>query len=117
MDARNYPVEVRPISSDEGGGGLASFPDLPGCMGDGDTPAAAIEDAYSAATAWLTVAQQCGDPIPDPGTGGESGRFVTRMPKSMHTRLVARAAQEGVSMNTLVVTLIAEGIGARNTQA
>jgi antitoxin HicB len=35
------------------------------------------------------------------------------MPKSLHTRLVARADQEGVSMNTLVVSLIAEGVGAR----
>ena len=50
--------------------------------------------------------------IPKPG-GGESGRFVTRVPKSLHTRLVARADQEGCSMNTLVESLIAEGVGAR----
>ena len=114
IDCRKYPVEIRPLSAEDGGGWLATFPDLPGCMGDGDTPEAAIEDGYLAAGAWLKVAEECGDPIPLPGTGGESGRFVARMPKSLHTRLVARAEQEGVSMNTLVVSIIAEGIGARS---
>ena len=114
IDHKNYPVEIRPLSSDDGGGWLVSFPDLPGCMGDGETPEAAIADGYSAAQAWIKVAEECGDPIPAPGAGGESGRFVARVPRSMHTRLVARAAQEGVSMNTLVVSIIAEGIGERN---
>jgi len=56
---------------------------------------------------------QHGDPIPQPGAGGESGKFVARVPKSLHTRLAARAEQEGVSMNTLVVSLLAEGVAAR----
>ena len=47
--------------------------------------------------------------------GGESGRFVARVPKSLRTRLVARAEQEGVSMNTLLVSIIADGVGARAT--
>jgi antitoxin HicB len=42
---------------------------------------------------------------------------VARMPRSLHTRLAARAAQEGVSMNTLVVSIIAEGIGRRKHHA
>jgi antitoxin HicB len=112
-DPKRYPVEIRPLSPEEGGGWLASFPDLPGCMGDGETPAAAIEDGFSAAADWLKVALENGDPIPEPGAGGESGRFVARVPKSLHTRLSARAAQEGVSMNTLVVSLLAEGVEGR----
>ena len=116
-DQTRYPVEIRPLSLDEGGGWLATFPDLPGCMGDGATPEAAIADGYSAAAAWLAVAVEVGDPIPEPSSGGESGRFVARMPKSLHTRLAARAAQEGVSMNTLLVSIIAEVIGSRTHHA
>jgi len=56
------------------------------------------------------VAEECGDPIPGQGSGGESGRFIARLPKSMHTRLAARAKQEGVSMNTLVVSIISKDI-------
>ena len=110
---KSYPIEIRPMATDEGSGWLATFPDLPGCMGDGATPEAAIADGYEAAQAWLSVAADCGDPIPKPGTGGESGRFVARVPKSLHTRLVARAEQEGVSMNTYLVSLLAESVGAR----
>ena len=110
---RHYPIEIRPMAAEDGRGWLATFPDLPGCMGDGATPEDAIADGYEAAKAWLAVARECGDAIPKPGTGGESGRFVARVPKSLHTRLVARAEQEGVSMNTLLVSIIAEGVGAR----
>ena len=113
IDPQKYPIELRPLAQEDGGGWLATFPDLPGCMGDGDTPAAAIADGYAAAQAWLEVAAQHGDPIPQPGAGGESGKFVARVPKSLHTRLAARAEQEGVSMNTLVVSLLAEGVAAR----
>ncbi|WP_454458296.1 type II toxin-antitoxin system HicB family antitoxin [Thauera phenylacetica] len=63
---RQYLVEIRPLSTDEGGGWLATFPDLPDCMRDGETPEAAIEDGYAAA-AWLKVAVDCGDAIPEPG--------------------------------------------------
>lgn len=117
IDQTRYPLEIRPLSSEDGGGWLATFPDLPGCMGDGDSPEAAIADGYAAASAWLAVAEEAGDPIPEPGSGGESGRFVARMPRSLHTRLAARAAQEGVSMNTLLVSIVAEVIGSRTHHA
>ncbi len=34
-----YPFEMRPLTEEEGGGWLIIFPDLPGCMSDGETPA------------------------------------------------------------------------------
>ena len=111
---RQYLVEIRPLSTDEGGGWLATFPDLPDCMRDGETPEAAIEDGYAAAAAWLKVAAECGDAIPEPGAGGESGRFVARIPKSLHMRLIARARQEGVSMNTPLVSMLAESLNSRH---
>ncbi len=36
-----------------------------------------------------------------------------RVPKSLHRRLAERAKAEGVSLNTLAVSLLSEGIGAR----
>ena len=38
-----YPIRVRKLTKEEGGGYLAEFPDLPGCMADGDTPAEALK--------------------------------------------------------------------------
>ena len=110
----DYAHVISPLAEDEGGGYLITFPDLPGCMGDGETPEAAIEDGYAAAAAWLKVAAECGDAIPEPGAGGESGRFVARIPKSLHMRLIARARQEGVSMNTMLVSMLAESLNSRH---
>ena len=36
-----------------------------------------------------------------------------RNTRSLHARLVAKARQEGVSLNALVMTMIAEGLGER----
>ena len=45
-----------------------------------------------------------------------SGKFVARVPRSIHSQLVARARTEGVSLNTLVLAYIAEGLGRRERQ-
>jgi predicted HicB family RNase H-like nuclease len=44
---------------------------------------------------------------------GEPAKFVLRLPKSLHARLVARAASEGVSLNTMITAFLAEGLGRR----
>jgi antitoxin HicB len=107
-----YPFEVRPLSADEGGGFAISFPDLPGCCSDGSTPEEAIENGRDALASWLAVAAESGDKVPEPFSKA-SGRFVQRLPRSLHAQLIERAKAEGVSLNTLVVSLVAEGIGRR----
>ena len=113
MQPTDYPFEVRPLPQEDGGGYLITFPDLPGCMADGDTPEEAIRNGFDAASSWLKTAQEFGDEIPKPGESG-SGKFITRVPKTLHTRLAARAKQEGVSMNALVIAYLAEGLGRRD---
>jgi antitoxin HicB len=39
-----------------------------------------------------------------------------RAPKSLHKKLALRAKHEGVSLNTLAVTLLAEGLGERQAR-
>lgn len=109
----DYPCEIRPLS--DGNGFLITFPDLPGCMADGATMDEAVLNGRDAVRSWILTAREFGDPVPAPGSGGEPGRFVQRLPKSLHTKLAARAKQEGVSLNTLVLTFIAEGLGRRET--
>jgi antitoxin HicB len=105
-----YPFEVRPLSKEEGGGYSIYFPDLPGCWSDGASPEEAIENGRDALQSWLAVVQEFGDDIPRPFSA-VSGRFVQRVPRSLHARLIARAKAEGVSLNTLVVSLVSQGIG------
>jgi len=107
-----YPFEIRPLSKEEGGGYSIYFPDLPGCWSDGSTPEEAIENGRDALRSWLAVAGEFGDGIPKPFSA-VSGRFVQRVPRSLHAQLIARAKAEGVSLNTLVVSLVSQGIGKR----
>ena len=108
-----YAFELRPLSADEGGGWLIAFPDLPGCMSDGETPEEAMHNGRDALDAWIRAARQAGRDIPKPGEL-PSGKLIARVPRSLHARLHARAKQEGVSMNALVSAYLAEGLGRRD---
>jgi hypothetical protein len=44
-------------------------------------------------------------------TPKKSGRFVVRLPQSLHAALEREAASEGVSLNQLVVAKLAVGLG------
>jgi len=109
----DYAIEIRPMKKDEGGGFLVTFPDLPGCMADGGTPDEALAEAKDSFKCWMEAQKEWGREYPKPTASGTSGKFVQRLPKSLHSKLVRRAKQEGVSLNTLVLALIAEGIGKR----
>ena len=111
MRFEDYPITVNPIPEDEGGGYLVSFPDLPGCIADGQTVEEAISEARDAWTAWMAAELEDKGDAPPPRTF--SGQFVQRVPKSLHMRLAKRAESEGVSLNQLATTLLAEGLAKR----
>src|SRR5690348_13634116 len=109
---REYRPVFRRLSEDEGGGWLVEFPDLPGCMADGETTEEALTAAKDAAAAWIAAAEEDGRPIPEPSTDSVySGKWVQRVPKSLHAQLVGRAREEGVSLNSLVMSVLAQAVG------
>jgi predicted RNase H-like HicB family nuclease len=76
-DLPKHPFEMRPLSQEEGGGWLITFPDLPGCLADGATPEEAIEHGKDAVAAWLDAVQAAGREVQQPGDAC-SGGFVIR---------------------------------------
>lgn len=50
MKFEDYPIA--PLSKEEGGGYLVTFPDLVGCIADGQTIDEAINEAKDAFQAW-----------------------------------------------------------------
>jgi len=111
----DYPFEIRPLSKEEGSGYSITFPDLPGCCSDGATPEEAINNGRDALESWLAAAREFGDELAKPFSN-VSGRFVQRVPRSLHAQLIARAKIEGVSLNTLVVSIVSQGLGQRQTE-
>jgi len=112
----NYPFTVRPLSDEEGGGYLAEALDLNGCMADGETIEEAVHNLEDAIQSWIRTAQELGRVVPLPSDDSQfSGKWVVRTPKSIHHKLVDMAKREGVSLNTLTVSLLAEGLVIKAT--
>jgi antitoxin HicB len=111
---QQYRFTVRPMTDEVGTGYAIEFPDVPLCLSDGATVEEAIVNGRDALKCCLLTMKEFGDPIPKPGSAGvASGQFRLRVPKTIHARLTSRAEQEGVSLNTLLTAMIAEGLGKR----
>jgi predicted RNase H-like HicB family nuclease len=109
-----YGHIIAPLSADDGGGYMITFPDLPGCMSDGESLDETLINGRDAFNSWMSAQVDQGRVIPSPTHYDDEGKpvkFVQRLPRSLHATLQARAKAEGVSLNTLVLALIAEGLG------
>ncbi len=112
-----YPFILSEVPIEEDGGYCIEYPDLPGCKCYGDTKEETILNGEEAVKAWLAAAHERGDEIPILPEGDSilihSGRWVQRAPKSLHADLAVLAKAEGVSLNTLVISLLTEGVAIR----
>lgn len=109
-----YKIEIIP---DPEGGFVAQISELPGCITQGETLEEVMEMIEDAKRAWIEAAIENNIPIPEPFELRKfSGKFLVRVPKSLHKKLVETAEKEGVSLNTLVVKLLSEGIAKIETQ-
>ena len=109
-----YRMHVYPIDTDSDEiEWVAEFPDLPGCVGAGETAEEAVTMAIDAKKAWIKAAQENGRNIPEPINPYESdysGKFTLRLPKTLHRELVLQAEDEGVSLNQYILYLISKGL-------
>lgn len=95
---------------------VCEFPDLPGCIGTGETQSEAVNDALEASELWLEVYYEDNGiypPVSDVYANTYSGNFSVRTSPTMHRNLAIRAAEEKVSMNALVNLLLAESLGPK----
>jgi antitoxin HicB len=104
-----YTIELKP---DPEAGWFVKVEELPGCMSQGDTVEEALEMIREAMELWLEVALDGGNPIPEPRDLDDySGKFVVRVPRSLHRELVRCADREGVSLNQYVNLGLTRAVG------
>jgi predicted RNase H-like HicB family nuclease len=93
---------------------IAVCPEFPGLSAFGATREEALAELEVALELAIETYQAEGWELPKPQEQTEfSGQFRVRMPRSLHAKLTQHAQQEGVSLNTLVVTLLSEGVGMK----
>lgn len=108
-----YTIEVQKDTTDGYTAYVARVVELPGCMTQAETFEELGEMIQDAMRAWIEVALEEGIPVPEPRREEEySGKFVVRLPKSLHRKLAQIAEREGVSLNSLVNVALAHYIGS-----
>lgn len=66
MPHPDCPVLIEPLPAEDGGGWLATVPDLPGCTSDGETREEAARNVGDAIEAWIEEARALDRVIPAP---------------------------------------------------
>jgi predicted RNase H-like HicB family nuclease len=101
------------IIPEEAGGFFAKIEELIGCMTQGETKEETLKNIEEAKYLWLKTALERKMEIPIPECMREySGRFVVRIPASLHRRIATLAEKEGVSLNQMVLSLLTENTAA-----
>jgi predicted RNase H-like HicB family nuclease len=78
MSELMYLFNMSILPDEEGGGYLIEFPDLPGCISDGETIDEAIVNGKDALFCWIETAKQHGDEIPQPRPSADSSEFLNK---------------------------------------
>jgi len=113
MDSYSYSVTW----SDEDECYVATSPEFPRLSAFGDTAQAALYELGTVLEAALEIYAEEGWSLPEPRKLHEySGQFRLRLPKSLHAGLSEQAEREGVSLNTLAVQYLAEGLQGSNNR-
>ncbi|MDR2491689.1 MAG: type II toxin-antitoxin system HicB family antitoxin [Spirochaetaceae bacterium] len=95
-----YHIIIQHLVDESGDYYFATVKELDGCMSHGDTYAEAFENINEAMELWIEGKLEGGFSVPLPVNEGQySGKFVLRLPKSLHARLAMEAEKEGVSLN------------------
>ncbi|MXW23812.1 MAG: type II toxin-antitoxin system HicB family antitoxin [Chloroflexi bacterium] len=99
----------RVIQPDESGLWSANVLGLDGVCLEGESAEEAAHNLNVAMGLWIEHELALDHSIPEPWNAGDrSGDLRVRMPRSLHSRAATRARIEGVSLNYLVVTALAE---------
>lgn len=112
-----YGIEIQALSEDDGGGYLATFNELAHVItGLGETREEAMADLQASLGVLENSLHANGEEFPPaqvkPMWSDFSGRITLRLPKSLHRQLDQQATEEGVSLNSYLMTILQAGATA-----
>jgi antitoxin HicB len=107
-----YTVVLR---RDEEGDVVAKVQELTGCVAHGRDEREALDSLREIQRAWLEDCIESGQGVPEPEIDERlpSGKWVQRVPRTLHKRLAKLAERERVSLNQLVTAMLTEAVASR----
>lgn len=95
-----YNYIIQHVEDESGKYYYAKVLELDGCQSTGETFEEAYNNLKEAMKGWIETKIENGFEIPMPvGYEDFSGKFIVRIPKSLHYKLTIEAKQEGISLN------------------
>ena len=96
----NYTKIIREVNDESGKYFYGKILEFDGCQSDGDTLEELNNNLNEAMEEYISIKLEKGFTIPLPIDADDySGKFVVRIPKTLHQKLSIEAQKEGVSLN------------------
>jgi antitoxin HicB len=101
---------------DDEGDFIARIQELPGCSAHGKDRVEALANLQIVQRAWIEECLESNQPIPEPEPEEDlpSGKWVQRVPRTLHKKLSELAKREEVSLNQLVTSMLSSAVTARS---
>ncbi len=107
-----YPILLHQVEDEGVKYWMAEIPDLPGCRSHGATLEEAIDSVEEAKRDWIADSLDARESVPVPVDRARySGKTLVRMSRSLHRALALLADSEKLSLNQLIVTILAKEAG------
>lgn len=104
-----YTKIIQELDDESGHYFYGRISELDGCQSTGDTLDELYENLNEAMEGYIEVKLNKGLDIPLPASDNNySGKFVLRLPKSLHKKLAEEAEKEGVSLNQYAMYKLAK---------
>ena len=108
----SYSVLLHEIEDEEKKYWIAEIPELPGCKSHGSSVEEAVKNIEEAKMEWIEDSLEQGEEVPTPIDRDKfGGRILVRMSRSLHRSLSLVAESEKLSLNQLLVTILAKEVG------
>jgi len=95
-----YNCVIKRVDDESGSYFHATVIEFDGCQSTGDSFEEAYSELQEAMEGWIETKLANGFKVPLPMKAEKfSGKFVVRLPKTLHAKLALEAAREGISLN------------------
>lgn len=91
----SYHIVIQLLNDESGSYYFATVREFDGCMSHGNSYEEAFKNIYEAMEGWIETKIENGFSVPAPIEDNQySGKFVLRIPKSLHSKLTMEAGNE-----------------------